>query len=178
VGAAASVIEYRRAAPGDAAALFRLMSDPQVFAGLLQMPYPSVEGWRRRLEQQVEHDDGLHLLAIDNGDVIASAGIHSAGSRMRRRHVAGLGICVARERQGQGVGSEMMKRLLEWADNWAGYLRIELNVYTDNERAIALYRRFGFEMEGTHRADALREGVYVDTHTMARFHPNPPQVPR
>ena len=91
---------------------------------------------------------------------------------------AGLGICVARERQKQGVGSEMMRRLLEWSDNWAGYLRIELNVYTDNERAIALYRRFGFEMEGTHRAHALRDGVYVDTHAMARFHPNPPQVPR
>ena len=171
------MIEYRRASPGDAAALFRLMSDPQVFAGLLQMPYPSVEGWRKRLEQQVEQD-GLHLLAVDNGEVIASGGIHSAGSRMRRRHVAGLGICVARERQGQGVGAEMMRRLLEWADNWAGYLRIELNVYTDNEPAIALYRRFGFEMEGTHRADALREGMYVDTHTMARFHPNPPRVPR
>ena len=109
---------------------------------------------------------------------IASGGIHSVSARMRRRHVAGLGICVARERQKQGVGSEMMRRLLDWSDNWAGYLRIELNVYTDNERAIALYRRFGFELEGTHRAHALRDGVYVDTHAMARFHPNPPQVPR
>ena len=132
------------------------MSDPEVFAGLLQMPYPSVEAWRKNLEQQVEQHDGLHLLAIDNGEVIASGGIHSVGSRMRRRHVAGLGICIARERQGQGIGSEMMTRLLDWADNWAGYLRIELTVYADNQRAIALYRRFGFEMEGTHRAHAQR----------------------
>lgn len=156
----------------------RLMSDPEVFAGLMQMPYPSVEAWRKRLEQQIEQQDGLHLLAIDNGEVIASGGIHSVVSRMRRRHVAGLGICVALERQKQGVGSELMRRLLDWSDNWAGYLRIELDVYTDNERAIALYRRFGFEMEGTYRAHALRNGVYVDTHAMARFHPNPPQVPR
>ena len=170
--------EYRRASPDDAAALARLMSDPQVFAGLLQAPYPSVEVWRKHLEQQIEQNDGLHLLAIDNGEVIASGGVHGVGMRMRRRHVAGLGICVALDRQKQGVGSEMMRRLLEWSDKWAGYLRIELNVYTDNERAIALYRRFGFEMEGTHRAHALRDGVFVDTLSMARFHPNPPQVPR
>lgn len=171
-------LDYRRASPDDAAALVRLMSDPQVFAGLLQTPYPSIEAWRKNLEQQTEQNDGLHLLAIDNGEVIASGGIHGLGTRIRRRHVAGLGICVAAQRQKQGVGSEMMRRLLDWSDNWAGYLRIELNVYTDNERAIALYRRFGFEMEGTHRAHALRDGVYVDTHAMARFHPNPPKVPR
>ncbi|HKO66336.1 MAG TPA: GNAT family N-acetyltransferase [Burkholderiaceae bacterium] len=172
------MIEYRRAAPDDAATLARLMSDPLVFAGTLQGPYASVQAWRTRLEQQGEQNDGLHLIAIDNGEAIASAGIHSVSSRMRRRHVGGLGICVAADRQNQGVGSEMMRRLLDWSDNWAGYLRIELDVFTDNERAIALYRRFGFEMEGTHRADALRDGVYVDTHTMARFHPNPPQIPR
>lgn len=172
------MIEYRRASPDDAAAIARLMSDPEVFAGLLQMPYPGVEDWRKRLEQQADQQDGLHLLAIDKGEAIASGGIHGVGSRMRRRHVAGLGICVARERQRQGIGSEIVKRLLDWSDNWAGYLRVELNVYTDNEPAIALYRRFGFEMEGTHRAHALRNGVYVDTHAMARFHPNPPQVPR
>ena len=171
-------LDYRRASPDDAAALVRLRSDPQVFAGLLQTPYPSIEAWRKNLEQQTEQNDGLPLLAIDNGEVIASGGIHGLGTRIRRRHVAGLGICVAAQRQKQGVGSEMMRRLLDWSDNWAGYLRIELNVYTDNERAIALYRRFGFEMEGTHRGHALRDGVYVDTHTMARFHPNPPQVPR
>ena len=172
------MIEFRRASPDDAAAIVRLMSDPEVFPGLLQTPYPSVEAWRKHLEQQVEQQDGLHLLAIDNGEAIASGGIHSVSPRLRRRHAAGLGICVARERQRQGLGSEMMRRLLDWSDNWAGYLRIELSVYTDNERAIALYRRFGFEMEGTHRAHALRNGAYVDSHSMARFHPNPPRVPR
>jgi putative acetyltransferase len=171
------VIEWRQAVPADAAAIVRLMSDPEVFAGLLQTPYPSVEVWRKRLEQRSEQQDGLHLLAVDGNDVIASGGIHGSGWMLRRRHVAGLGICVVHERQKQGIGSEMMKRLLDWADNWAGYLRIELTVYTDNERAISLYRRFGFVMEGTHRAHALRDGVYVDTYAMARFHPNPPKLP-
>lgn len=177
MGAATALIQWRQAEPSDAAALARLMSDPQVYAGLLQMPYPSVEMWRKRLEERPEQHEGLHLLAVDGDDVIASGDIHGFPGRSRRRHVAGLGICVLRDRHNQGLGSEMMRRLLEWADNWGGYLRLELNVYTDNERAIALYKRFGFLLEGTHRADALREGRYVDTYSMARFHPNPPKVP-
>lgn len=153
------------------------MSEPEVFAGLLQLPYPSEEAWRKRLEQRVEQQDRLHLLAMEGDEVIASGGIHPFNHSLRTRHSAGLGICVARERQKQGIGSEMMRRLLDWSDNWVGYLRIELQVYTDNERAIALYKRFGFVTEGTHRAHALREGVYMDTYTMARFHPNPPKLP-
>ncbi len=54
-------VEYRRASPDDAAAMVRLMSDPQVFAGLLQTPYPSVEAWRKHLEQQAEQNDGCPL---------------------------------------------------------------------------------------------------------------------
>ena len=77
----------------------------------------------------------------------------------------------------QGVGTALMAALCEYADRWAGVLRLELNVYTDNLPAIALYRKFGFEVEGTHRGYALRDGVYVDSYSMARWHPNPPTRP-
>lgn len=48
-------------------------------------------------------------------------------------------------------------------------------MFADNTRAIALYERFGFVREGLHRCHALRDGVYVDTLSMARLHPNPPR---
>ena len=66
---------------------------------------------------------------------------------------------------------------LRWADNWAGILRIELNVLTDNARAIALYERHGFAREGVMRAHILRDGVYADTQIMARLYPKPPSLP-
>jgi putative acetyltransferase len=170
-------VEYRRAEVGDAGALAWLMADPAVFSGLLQLPYPGVEAWRRRLESRANEQDHLHLLALADGAVIGSAGLHSLAWTPRRRHVAGLGIAVAAAWQGKGLGDELMRRLLEWADNWAGYLRIELSVYVDNARAIALYRRHGFVDEGISRAHALRDGLYVDSLMMARLHPHPPRLP-
>ena len=69
-----------------------------------------------------------------------------------------------------------MQALCDYADGWAQLLRLELTVFTDNARAIALYECFGFRVEGTHRAYAMRRGVYADVHAMARLHPQPPVV--
>lgn len=85
-----------------------------------------------------------------------------------------IGMSVAREAQRQGGGTALMQALCDYADRWIGALRLELTVCADNEPAIALYRKFGFEMEGRHRAYALRDGVYVDAFAMARLNPNPP----
>ena len=96
--------------------------------------------------------------------------------RDRRRHAAGIGMAVARHAQGQGVGSALMAAIVDWADRWAQLLRLELTVFTDNAPAIALYRKFGFEIEGTHRAYAMRDGAYADVLAMARLHPHPPRL--
>lgn len=155
-----------------------LMADEAVYAGVLQMPYPTADQWRKRLEAQVADDNNnLHLLAIAENQVIASAGIHLFTSTPRRRHAGGLGMSVAAAWQGRGVGTMLMAALLDWADRWMDLLRIELTVYTDNAHAIALYEKSGFVHEGTHRAYALRGGVYVDVHAMARLHPKPPLLP-
>ncbi|MBX3606858.1 MAG: GNAT family N-acetyltransferase [Piscinibacter sp.] len=171
-------ITVRRASPRDAAAYARLMADPAVYAGLMQLPMPSEELWAARLADlcKPERQD-LMLSAELHGEVVGSAGVHPAGTALRRRHVMHLGISVAREFQGRGVGSALMAAICDYADHWAGVLRLELTVYTDNEPAIALYRKFGFVIEGTHRGYALRHGRYADVYAMARLHPDPPQLP-
>ena len=167
----------RRAKVSDAAAMTRLMSDPAVFGGLLQLPYPSEEAWAKRLTDAAHatHAD-LLLIAERDGELLGAAGLNAAGSHARRRHVMGLGIHVAAQAQGQGVGSALMAALCDYADRWAGVLRLELTVYTDNEAAIRLYRKFGFETEGTMRAYGLRDGAYADVFAMARLHPKPPAL--
>ena len=62
-----------------------------------------------------------------------------------------LGIAVHPDGQGQGVGHALMAALCDWADHWGQVLRIELTVFVDNTRALALYRRIGCVDEGTFR---------------------------
>ena len=170
-------ITIRRVRTGDAESLALLMSDPEVFGGLLQLPYPSIEGWRARLvEWDAPGRNDLMLVAEADGRIVGSAGLHPASPAVRRRHALGMGISVGKDWQRRGVGSRLMVALLDVADRWLGCLRLELQVYTDNAAAIALYRKFGFEPEGTHRAYALRDGRYVDTLAMARLHPDPPRI--
>ena len=71
--------------------------------------------------------------------------------------------------QGRGVGTALMKAALDLADNWLNLKRVELTVFADNARAVYLYEKFGFAVEGTHRAHAFRNGEYVDSYSMARI---------
>jgi L-phenylalanine/L-methionine N-acetyltransferase len=177
VNAPDSRITIRRPRPEDAAAIVATMAEPTVLAGLMQLPYPTEAFWRKRIEDMptgaAVHE--LFIVAELDGKVVGNAGC-TPMSAVRRRHVMTLGLAVAKQAQGQGVGSALMAAIVDWADNWTHVLRLELTVYTDNDAAIALYRKFGFVHEGTHRAYALRDGVYVDAHCMARLHPKPPTL--
>lgn len=158
-------ITIRHAEPDDAVALHRIFTAPRVVEGTLQLPWQSIESWRTRLAEPREGWYGL--VACIEGDVIGSLGL-DAITRPRRRHVGELGMAVRDDWQGRGVGSALLRAAIDLADNWLNLTRLELTVYTDNAAAIALYTKFGFTVEGTHRAFAFRNGQYVDAHSMAR----------
>ena len=171
-------VTIRRATSRDAAAFARMMGDAGVYPGTLQLPYPSEERWSALLgggDPAVVKAD-VHLVAERDGEVVGSAGLLPAGASPRRRHAMMLGITVVQQAQGQGVGTALMAALCDYADRWLGTLRIELTVFSDNEAAVALYRKFGFVIEGTLRGYALRDGRYVDAYAMARLHPEPPNI--
>jgi putative acetyltransferase len=131
------------------------------------LPLQSAEAWRKRLS---EPPDGLILLvACVDGEVVGNLGLETFSNRPRVRHAGTIGMAVRDDWQGKGVGTSLMKAVLDLADNWLNLSRIELQVYADNSAAVALYKRFGFEIEGTHRCYAFRDGEYVDAYSMARL---------
>ena len=162
-------ITIRHAEKTDFEAIRAIYSQPHAYGGTLQLPYPPLSLWQQRLEQPAE---GLYnLVAVVDERVVGQLGLTTT-SRPRRKHVADFGMGVCRSVEGQGVGSALMKAMIDLCDNWLNILRIELDVYTDNKRAIMLYQKFGFVIEGEHPRSAYRDGRYVDVFSMARFRPD------
>lgn len=162
-----STLRIRRAEPTDAEAIYEIYLNPRAVSGTFQLPYPSLEEWKRRLSQPA---DGVYLLVgVADGKPVGMLGLHTAPSQPRRRHAATLGMAVHDAWHGRGVGTALMRAAVDLADNWLNLHRLELEVYTDNKPAVSLYQRHGFVIEGTLKDFAFRNGVYVDAFAMARL---------
>lgn len=157
----------RRTEPSDYEAVARIFSGPKAVWGTLQLPFPSAEAWQRRLADPA---DGLFsLLACARDEVVGQLGLHTFPIYPRRRHVGQIGMAVRDDWQGKGAGSALMQAAVDLADKWLNLSRLELEVYTDNEPGIRLYKKFGFVIEGTLKRFAYRDGTYVDAFGMARL---------
>jgi len=158
-------VTIRALEPDDAAELAKLQAMPGYRFGTLRTPYRTLAATRKFLERLPERD--LLVGAFLGERLVGAAGLHR--SEGRRSHAAWLGVGVADDVRGRGVGAQLMQALIDAADNWLDIRRIELTVYHDNDTAIRLYERFGFEREGVHRASSFREGKYIDVVAMARL---------
>ncbi|MHB9943459.1 GNAT family N-acetyltransferase [Clostridium sporogenes] len=121
--------------------------------------------------QSLDHNDHLLVAEIKEEDekkIVGVIGLN-VNSNPRTRHTASLGIMVHKAYQGTGIGKKLMSEILDLADDWLMLVRIELGVFTDNEKAIKLYEKFGFKIEGTKKYAAIKNGRYADEYIMARY---------
>ena len=164
-------ISIRRTEPSDYEAVHQIFSDPQVVWGTLQLPFPSIETWRKRLAEPPEGMFGL-VACVEN-EVVGQLDLYTFPNHPRRRHVGQIGMAVRDDWQGKGVGTELLGAAVDLADHWLNLRRLEIEVYTDNEPAVRLYKKFGFDVEGVLVQFGYREGQYVDVYTMARLKNEP-----
>jgi putative acetyltransferase len=159
----------RRAEPEDYEAVRLIFAGPRAVWGTLQLPFPSADIWRKRLAEPPEGT--FNLVACAGDEIVGQLGLHTFPGNARRRHVGQIGMAVRDDWQGKGAGTALVQAALDLADRWLDLRRIELEVYTDNDPAVRLYKKFGFVIEGTLVGYAFRDGGFADCYAMARLKP-------
>jgi hypothetical protein len=163
-------VAVRSAAPGDAGELARLVdavaSEPET--GLLMVPGQRTgRQWKQLIARAETDPASLMLTATLAGRMVGNLGLrpelHGASA-----HVAVLGMSVAANLRGGGVGTAMLETALTWARTH-GYAKVTLSVFPHNRRAITFYERRGFVAEGMRRRQFMRQGRALDEMLMARF---------
>lgn len=122
--------------------------------------------YNRAFLENLGPDDHMLVAELD-GQVVGTASLHT--KKGRQRHAGALGIIVHEGYQNRGIGRALMEALLDIADNHLGLVRVELEVYVDNARAIHLYETLGFQTEGCKRMGIFRRGEFIDVLVMARI---------
>lgn len=101
----------------------------------------------RSLAETEGSNNEVELVAVVDGKIVGSAGVSAVRSRRKVAHRARFGISILKEYWGMGIGRMLMDASIDCARQ-AGYTQLELEVVADNERAVSLYRRAGFEEYG------------------------------
>ncbi len=120
----------------------------------------------RFLQQKTDSETEIEILAELDGAVAGLAGIESVGGRDKIRHRADFGISIDRQYWNLGIGTALMNACVDCARK-AGYEQIELSVVAENETAIAMYMKAGFEEYGRNprgfksRLTGYQELVYM-----------------
>ncbi|EOC1311953.1 N-acetyltransferase [Cronobacter turicensis] len=159
-------IVVRHAEAEDAQALQQIHMMPEIIHNTLQIPHPSLAMWRDRLDAPLP--GRRQLVACIDGEVVGHLAL-TVEQNPRRSHVATFGMSVHPGWRNRGVASALMGEMVNLCDNWLRIERIELTVFVDNAPALAVYRKFGFETEGTGKRYGLRNGEFVDAYFMARM---------
>jgi len=156
----------------DAADIHEIRLQEEVLPNILSVPSETLgytKEWLSDIDPAAQH---VFVAEIEQGGydtkVVGVASLMMS-SRLRQRHSAGIGIMVHKDYHGTGVGTALMEKLIDLADNWLCLVRLELDVLEGNEGALRFYRRLGFVQEGVKVMETIRFGKYVNSIFMARI---------
>lgn len=133
---------------------------------LAMLEAPSLPGVRSFVRNGLRNGMVQHV-AVDGGCVVGWCDVNPK-THATLRHSGVLGMGVAATHRGRGIGAALLQATLDAAFA-RGLRRVELVVRVDNAAAVALYGRFGFEIEGRLRDYILVDGQAYDALQMARI---------
>ncbi|WP_075618530.1 GNAT family N-acetyltransferase [Paenisporosarcina indica] len=130
--------------------------------------YIDTPGFEKLIHSDTESENNLFLVAVANDKIIGFS--RCEGNQLKRfAHKVEFGVCVLKDYWGFGIGTNLLKESIAWADS-IGIHKITLNVLETNDKAINLYKKYGFKTEGILINDKiLADGEYYNTVVMGRF---------
>jgi len=146
---------------------FNLIGGETNFVSFEKSESPSVEGCRSLLDSTKETPNYAYCIK-DNGKIIASLTANTRSGRSRERHKSDFGIGVSKEHWGKGIGSLLIEKVIDESKK-NSISKITLTVSEKNTRAIKLYKKYGFEVEGVYKKDMLINGIMETGISMALF---------
>jgi L-amino acid N-acyltransferase YncA len=114
------------------------------------------------LEATREEANSIILLAEIDNKIVGIASINSS-PKARFKHVGEFGIVISQQYCGLGLGRKFMDCLIEWANANGITKKISLVTNENNYKAMELYKKVGFEVEGILKKDNCTNGVYANT---------------
>ncbi len=127
-----------------------------------------VQGFEQLIQIDTKSKKNLFLVAVVDDKIVGFS--RCEGNLLKRfAHKVEFGVCVLKDYWGYGIGKNLLKESITWADA-NEVKKITLNVLETNEKAIQLYEKFGFKKEGLLENDkVLSDGKYYNTVVMGRF---------
>ncbi|WP_430476884.1 N-acetyltransferase family protein [Bacillus cereus] len=126
------------------------------------------KGFQEIIKTDSEEMKNLFLIAEAHNRIVGFS--RCEGSDLKRlSHKVEFGVCILKEFWGYGMGKNLLLQSINWADK-NKVKKISLQVLETNEKAINLYKKLGFEVEGVLKNDKrLSDGKYYNTVVMGRF---------
>lgn len=154
---AAGFLEYLKKISGETEYLLRLPEEIKI----------TVEKEEEILRGIIESEESIFVVAKHDDKIVGNLSF-TRGTKFRTKHSGSIGIAMLEEYCGIGLGTELMRILFKWTDS-NGIKRSELQVDSDNYRAIALYKKMGFKEEGLLKKHKyMEDGRYKDSIIMGR----------
>lgn len=124
-------------------------------------------GFQKIIKADSEEMQNLFLVVEVHNQIVGFS--RCEGSNLKRlAHKVEFGVCILREFWGYGMGKKLLQQSIQWADE-NEVKKISLQVLETNEKAIQLYKKLGFEVEGILKNDKrLSDGKYYNTVAMGR----------
>jgi len=121
----------------------------------------------KKIAEYLNSDNNLLLVSVLNDKVIGS--FECTGGKLRRdRHTGEIGIVVGRKYWGNKIANGFYETFLEWVHDKNILKKINLRVRADNYRAVKLYIKWGFQIEGLLRKEQCVNNIYYDHYWMGK----------